>query len=84
MSQVAAYLIHNLFHLNQIIIVLFGVVGLGWGYTIQQFSQTVVKHLVALKIKYQLSLFHPGVHSWRWSRARQLADHTALGNLQVN
>ena len=25
----------------QIIIVLFGVVGLGWGYTIQQFSQTV-------------------------------------------
>lgn len=27
--------------LYQIIIVLFGVVGLGWGYTIQQFSQTV-------------------------------------------
>ena len=47
-SQVAAHLIHNLFHLNQIIIVLFGVVGLGWGYTIQQFSQTVVEYLVAL------------------------------------
>jgi hypothetical protein len=29
--------------LYQIIIVLFGVVGLGWGYTIQQFSQTVRK-----------------------------------------
>lgn len=27
--------------LYQIIIVLFGAVGLGWGYTIQQFSQTV-------------------------------------------
>ena len=77
-------LVQILFLLDQIIIVLFGVVGLGWGYTIQQFSQTVVKHLVALKIKYQLSLFHPGIHSWRWSRARQLADHTTLGNLQVN
>ena len=44
-------LIHLLFHLYQIIIVLFGVVGLGWGYTIQQFSQTVVEFLVALSNK---------------------------------
>ena len=44
-------LIHILFHLDQIIIVLFGVVGLGWGYTIQQFSQTVVEFLVALSKK---------------------------------
>ena len=44
-------LIHILFHLDQIIIVLFGVVGLGWGYTIQQFSQTVVEYLVALSNK---------------------------------
>lgn len=34
----------------QIIIVLFGVVGLGWGYTIQQFSQTVRMQLTVLGV----------------------------------
>lgn len=34
-------LLSQVIYVFQIIIVLFGVVGLGWGYTIQQFSQTV-------------------------------------------
>jgi len=59
--------------LYQIIIVLFGVVGLGWGYTIQQFSQTVYILGAGLVLASLLTIPPWGIYrskSIKWQEAR--------------
>lgn len=63
--------------LYQIIIVLFGVVGLFWGYTIQQFSQTVYILGAGLVLASLLTIPPWGIYrskSVKWQEARPEND----------